>query len=47
MIAAPSTTKNKEKARDPEMHQSKKGGQWYFGMKAHIGGVDKIIGYFC
>ena len=37
LIAAPSSTKNKENARDPEMHQSKKGGQWYFGMKAHIG----------
>ena len=30
-------TKNKDKARDPEMHSSKKGNQWYFGMKAHIG----------
>jgi len=37
MIAAPSSTKNKDKSRDPEMHQSKKGNQWYFGMKAHIG----------
>ena len=37
LIAAPSSTKNKDKARDPEMHQSKKGNQWYFGMKAHIG----------
>ena len=37
IIAAPSSTKNKDKARDPEMHQTKKGGQWYFGMKAHIG----------
>jgi len=34
---APSSTKNKDKARDPEMHSSKKGNQWYFGMKAHIG----------
>jgi IS5 family transposase len=37
LIAAPASTKNKDKARDPEMHQSKKGKQWYFGMKAHIG----------
>jgi IS5 family transposase len=37
LIAAPPSTKNREKARDPEMHQSKKGNQWYFGMKAHIG----------
>ena len=37
LIAAPSSTKNKTGERDPEMHQSKKGNQWYFGMKAHIG----------
>ena len=37
LIAAPSSTKNKEKQRDPEMHQTRKGNQWYFGMKAHIG----------
>lgn len=37
LIAAPSSTKNEGKERDPEMHQSKKGNQWYFGMKAHIG----------
>ena len=37
LIAAPTSTKNEGKARDPEMHQSKKGNQWYFGMKAHIG----------
>ena len=37
LIAAPTSTKNKNKARDPEMHSSKKGKQWYFGMKAHIG----------
>lgn len=37
LIAAPSSTKNQEKKRDPEMHQTKKGSQWYFGMKAHIG----------
>ena len=37
LIAAPPSTKNKEKKRDPEMHQTKKGNQWYFGMKAHIG----------
>ena len=37
LIAAPSSTKNTQGERDPEMKQSKKGGQWYFGMKAHIG----------
>ena len=37
IIDAPSSTKNADKARDPEMHQSKKGNQWYFGMKAHVG----------
>jgi IS5 family transposase len=37
LIAAPSSTKNKDGERDPEMHQVKKGNQWHFGMKAHIG----------
>ena len=37
IIAAPSSTKNADNERDPEMHQTKKGNQWYFGMKAHIG----------
>jgi IS5 family transposase len=37
IIHAPSSTKNEKKERDPEMHQTKKGNQWYFGMKAHIG----------
>jgi IS5 family transposase len=37
IIHAPSSTKNADKSRDPEMHQTKKGNQWYFGMKAHIG----------
>ena len=37
IIAAPSSTKNADKARDPEMHQTKKGNEWHFGMKAHIG----------
>jgi len=37
LIAAPPSTKNQEQSRDPEMHQSKKGNQWYFGMKVHIG----------
>ncbi len=37
ILAAPSSTKNTAKARDPEMHQTRKGNQWYFGMKAHIG----------
>jgi IS5 family transposase len=51
LIAAPSSTKNKEGKRDPEMHQTKKGNQWYhrcaegfaYGMKDHIG-VDKDSG---
>jgi IS5 family transposase len=37
IIAAPSSTKNRDRARDPEMHQTKKGNEWHFGMKAHIG----------
>jgi IS5 family transposase len=37
IINAPSSTKNKKKERDPEMRQTRKGNQWYFGMKAHIG----------
>jgi IS5 family transposase len=37
LIAAPSSTKNQKSARDPAMHQTKKGNQWYFGLKAHIG----------
>jgi len=37
LIAAPSSTKNSTGARDPEMHQTKKGNNWHFGMKAHIG----------
>jgi len=37
LIAAPSSAKNNTKSRDPEMHQTKKGNQWYFGMKAYIG----------
>ena len=37
IITAPSSTKNRTGERDPEMHQTKKGNQWYFGMKAHIG----------
>lgn len=37
IISAPSSTKNKDGKRDPEMHQVAKGNQWYFGMKAHIG----------
>jgi len=43
IIGAPSSTKNKDKARDPEMHQTRKGKQWYFGMKIHIG-VDSRTG---
>ena len=37
IVAAPCSTKNRKGERDPEMHQTKKGNQWYFGMKAHIG----------
>ena len=37
IINAPTSTKNKDKQRDPDMHQTRKGNQWYFGMKAHIG----------
>jgi IS5 family transposase len=37
IISAPSSTKNQDNARDPEMKQTKKGNQWYFGMKAHVG----------
>ena len=44
IIAAPSSTKNATGTRDPEMHQTKKGNQWYFGMKAHLG-VDACTGY--
>jgi IS5 family transposase len=44
IITAPSSTKNATGERDPEMHQTKKGNQWYFGMKAHIG-VDAGTGY--
>jgi IS5 family transposase len=43
IIGAPSSTKNADKARDPEMHQTRKGQQWYFGMKLHIG-VDSQTG---
>ncbi len=43
IIAAPPSTKNKEKARDRQMHQTKKGNQWHFGMKGHIG-VDVASG---
>src|SRR5438270_1515577 len=44
IIHAPSSTKNASRARDPEMHQTRKGNQWYFGMKAHIG-VDSKQGH--
>ena len=43
IIAAPSSTKNAERQRDPEMHQTRKGQQWHFGMKLHIG-VDSETG---
>lgn len=41
LIAAPPSTKNQDKTRDPEMHQAKKGNQWHFGMKLHIGADSK------
>lgn len=44
IVAAPSSTKNKDGKRDPEMHQTKKGNQWYYGMKVHSG-VDAGSGY--
>lgn len=44
IIAAPSSTKNAAGVRDPEMHQTQKGNQWYFGLKAHTG-VDAGTGY--
>ncbi len=43
IIAAPTSTKNKNGERDPEMHQTKKGNEWHFGMKMHIG-VDDVYG---
>ncbi|MFJ1259801.1 IS5 family transposase [Cupriavidus sp. CuC1] len=43
IIEAPPSTKNKQKSRDPEMHQTKKGNEWHFGMKAHVG-VDAASG---
>jgi IS5 family transposase len=43
IIHAPSSTKNQSKTRDPEMHQTKKGNAWHFGMKAHVG-VDQASG---
>ena len=43
IIAAPTSTKNQDGKRDPEMHQTKKGNQWHFGMKMHIG-VDDTLG---
>ena len=49
IISAPPSTKNKDRARDPDLHQTKKANQWFFGMKAHIG-VDsrtKVIHVTC
>ncbi len=43
IIAAPCSTKNEKKQRDPEMHQTRKGNQWYFGAKAHIGVDSKEV----
>lgn len=42
IIAAPTSTKNEKSERDPEMHQVKKGNEWYFGMKVHIGVDDEL-----
>jgi hypothetical protein len=42
IISAPSSTKNKDKARNPEMRQAKKGTQWHFEMKMHIGVDDEL-----
>ena len=44
IVSAPSSTKNRDGERDPEMHQTKKGNQWHFGMKVHIG-ADAGTGY--
>jgi len=44
LIAAPKSTKNQDRKRDPEMHQTKKGNEWYFGMKVHSG-IDAGSGY--
>lgn len=41
LIAAPPSTKNRDKARDPEMHQTKKGNEWHFGMKLHVAADSK------
>lgn len=43
LIAAPPSTKNKYGERDPEMHESRKGNDWHFGMKAHVG-ADAVSG---
>jgi len=43
IISEPSSTKNREGKRDPEMHQTRKGNQWFFGMKMHVG-VDDLTG---
>ncbi len=43
LITAPPSTKNREKARDPDMHQARKGNQWFFGMKVYIG-ADVVTG---
>ena len=44
MIAAPTSTKNRDKARDLEMHQTQKGNEWHFGLKLHVG-VDSAFGF--
>jgi hypothetical protein len=44
---AEDVTKKREEKRDPEMHQTKKGNQWYFGMKAHVGVDSKTSRFSC
>ncbi len=46
IIDAPTSTKNKDGQRDPEMHQTRKGNEWYIGMKAHIGVDSQLLGDF-
>jgi len=44
ILHAPSSTKNRDQQRDPEMHQTRKGKDWYFGMKAHVGVYQPLAG---
>src|SRR5438034_4554740 len=47
ILHAPTSTKNREQQRDPEMHQTRKGKQWYFGMKAHVRSEERRVGKEC